>query len=148
MVLPPYTLLCSTSACSLKHTTHRVKPPTAADTSLQFGRPCVNRCFSSPSAFTPFSCSLLCGQFRRVGLFPAKQSRSQPAADSCFPDQAAPVCMVVSQLLQRFNKCRKGRKVSVRLFSLRFRVLCAARQQVNSITASKATLLYSSCCSS
>lgn len=68
-------------------------------------------------------------------------------ADSCSPDQAAPGCMVVLRLFQRFNKCRKGRKVSVRCLlcasacmegTFRVCLVCSATASY-SVSASKAT---------
>lgn len=52
---------------------------------------------------------------------PLTKPDSSLPADSCSPDQAAPGCMVVLRLFQRFNKCRKGRKVSVRCSLCAFR---------------------------
>lgn len=47
-------------------------------------------------------------------VLPLTKPDSSLPADSCSLDQAAPSCMVVLRLFQQFNKCRKGRKVSVR----------------------------------
>lgn len=126
------------STCSL---TRRVTP----DGSEQLARaPPPALCWP---VFPPFFSFL---SARRAGLFPPPLlTKPDPSllADSCSPDQAAPGCMVVLRLLQRFNKCRKGRKVSVRCLlcasacmegTFRVCLVCSATASY-SVSASKAT---------
>lgn len=69
---------------------------------------CVLLAGVSPSLHSTLAAVLDCSSLTKPDL-------SLPA-DSWSPVQAVPGCMVVLRLLQRLNKCRKGRKVSVRRF--------------------------------